>query len=184
MGIENCCRPAAARRWSPATHYPSWGSKTTGGAASGESAQPSHYPSWGSKTWSRATGNADDFRNSLPLMGIENAKEEVEPGADPLHLITPHGDRKLDPNIGRSMPNATDSLPLMGIENKSVKMGVRVTKTFSLPLMGIENSVPTGLVRREARFSLPLMGIENVTSTAGASSGGLSLHYPSWGSKT
>ena len=71
----------------------------------------------------------------------------------------------------------------MGIENvKMTRLPAR--SQCSLPLMGIENSVPTGLVRREARFSLPLMGIENVTSTAGASSGGLSLHYPSWGSKT
>ena len=115
MGIENPFSQAPPRS-SPATHYPSWGSKTGRPRRRGSwCGSQAHYPSWGSKTGDSLASPRLPVAASLPLMGIENpdaaealrmadlvslplmgientAKEDALSRAK--SLITPHGDRK------------------------------------------------------------------------------------------
>ena len=121
-----------------------------------------HYPSWGSET------GADLLYNP----------------AQPLKLITPHGDRKHLRQTMRHHQDASYSLPLMGIGNAlspALLIGASPDSHYpswgsetisappwcpkggdnSLPLMGIGNT-PAGLVRSDTgAVSLPLMGIGN-----------------------
>ena len=95
MGIGNFSHAARNSRYSP----------------------PSHYPSWGSETGPRRPPGDGPAARSLPLMGIGNSPPSVTSTPAPSHSLPLMG-------IGNAVVNdvaaagAVHSLPLMGIGNR------------------------------------------------------------------
>ncbi len=156
--------PTPARRWPPATHYPSWGSGTPWASPASRGQSDTHYPSWGSGTLPDTVADAV-ATCSLPLMGIGNLEplaREIAHFFSPHYpswgsgtaaiqevrthlelLITPHGDREpVQANSATPPVVPQYSLPLMGIGNWQVEEFDADRHIISLPLMGIGNPPP------------------------------------------
>ena len=138
-------------RTSPrSSHYPSWGSGTRGHplpvqpvlllitphgdrerhkhAVDQRGVSAPHYPSWGSGTTGTDPDGNEWSVTSLPLMGIGNRGNVVEPRRGRKRLITPHGDRERG-SMRERAPIRSCSLPLMGIGNSTRRSGCRAGRT-------------------------------------------------------
>ena len=167
------------------SHYPSWGSETSGEPVDGQpdgvslplmgignevqghhalGGGPPHYPSWGSET-KLSSGLPWLVNVSLPLMGIGNLRLLIDNRAVE-KLITPHGDRKPAVTYATLNRCVTLSLPLMGIGNDTAGRQAS-SSSDSLPLMGIGNKCAVRLDLPVDQSSLPLMGIGNFDELVG-----------------
>ena len=183
MGIENRSSHGEEPRDLRA-HYPSWGSKTAGGAEHREVAEGLITPHGDRKPAAPARPQQQQIVSSLPLMGIEN-----------------HG------VVTITGTGTGGSLPLMGIENRPCSTPSTQTSRSSLPLMGIENRPPdiatpaasSGLItphgdrKRLIQIAVICRTLSLITPHGdrkpGHGAGGRQWnrrrsHYPSWGSKT
>ena len=97
---------------------------------------------------------------SLPLMGIENRITGAQRVIEYPHLITPHGDRKLD-NLSWSFTRSNLITP-HGDRKRFVRQGLQ--------------SIPDALITPH--------GDRKPANTILADSITKAAHYPSWGSKT
>ena len=182
---ERGSRPPARVR--AVTHYPSWGSGTSGGTGQSDG-NVAHYPSWGSGTGFGFGCHQFVHLISLPLMGIGNLKNtDYEEDATTAHypswgsgtriclaygetnfqLITPHGDREpaawapgMTPLTGPHYPSWGSGTAVPGVRRPFLQ-------ELITPHGDRERSWPR--TTHELRFdSLPLMGIGNPVSASSA----------------
>ena len=184
MGIENIESSDSLAACS-ASHYPSWGSKTTVLGAVHVDYQLDSLPLMGIENMYRRGIPRGCTRSiSLPLMGIENERIRLRQVRQPGLLITPHGDRK--PAAARPCRHSQYRLITPhGDRKPRTASGSRCTGTIGLitphgdrkrPHEGILHVQAADLITphgdRKRRYA-PLPAPQSSTT-----------HYPSWGSKT
>ena len=161
----------------------------------------SHYPSWGSET----TGYSMVFRDAFSLITPHGDRKPLASGdwtRIDVHLITPHGDRKRE-RADAQARLAGAHYPSWGSETDR-REGCRGIAPGLITPHGDRKQECRRLYAGPDRTSLPLMGIGNrprADSVPGwrplitphgdrkppalaGSSAGYHSHYPSWGSET